>query len=149
MRLTSIGDLGRMPGTARERLEKCMADTSACTGLTLVLALSYSSRWEILRAVRSLAADTASGALRAEDIDEATFASRLSTAGMPDPDLLIRISNYLLYQIAYSELIFTPTYWPDYSKEDFRRHIAEYQRRQRRFGLTGEQASENPPADKN
>lgn len=155
VRLTSIGDLGRMPRTARERLEKCMADTSACTGLTLVLALSYSSRWEILRAVRSLAADTASGALRAEDIDEATFASRLSTAGIPDPDLLIRtggdlrISNYLLYQIAYSELIFTPTYWPDYSKEDFRRHIAEYQRRQRRFGLTGEQASENPPADKN
>ena len=147
VRLTSIGDLGRMPATARERLERCMADTSHCTGLTLVLALSYSSRWEILRAARMLAAEAAAGKIVPADIDEAAFASHLSTAGIPDPDLLIRtggdlrVSNYLLYQIAYSELIFTPTYWPDYSKEDFRAHIAEYQRRQRRFGLTGEQVS--------
>ncbi|MDE6311207.1 MAG: isoprenyl transferase [Muribaculaceae bacterium] len=147
VRLTSIGDLERMPATARERLERCMADTSHCTGLTLVLALSYSSRWEILRAARTLAAEAAAGKIAPGEIDEATFASYLSTAGIPDPDLLIRtggdlrVSNYLLYQIAYSELIFTPTYWPDYSKEDFRVHIAEYQRRQRRFGLTGEQVS--------
>ncbi len=147
VRLTAIGDLGRMPETARKRLDKCISDTAHCSGLTLVLALSYSSRWEIIRAVRSLAADAASGLLKPENIDEEMFASKLSTAGIPDPDLLIRtggdlrVSNYLLYQIAYSELIFTPTYWPAYSKDDFRAHIAEYQRRQRRFGLTGEQVS--------
>lgn len=149
VRLTSIGDLSRMPATARERLEKCMSDTSGCTGLTLVLALSYSSRWEIIRAARTLAAEAAAGKIKADDIDENLFADRLSTAGIPDPDLLIRtggdlrISNYLLYQIAYSELIFTPTYWPAYTKEEFHEHIAEFQRRQRRFGLTGEQVSEN------
>lgn len=149
VRLTSIGDLSRMPATARERLEKCMADTSGCTGLTLVLALSYSSRWEIIRAARTLAAEAAAGEIKADDIDEKLFADHLSTAGIPDPDLLIRtggdlrISNYLLYQIAYSELIFTPTYWPAYTKEEFHEHIAEFQRRQRRFGLTGEQVSEN------
>lgn len=149
VRLTSIGDLERMPSTARERLRKCMADTSGCTGLTLVLALSYSSRWEILRAVRTLAREAAEGRISPDEIDEAAFAERLSTAGIPDPDLLIRtggdlrVSNYLLYQIAYSELIFTPTYWPAYTKEDFRGHIAEYQRRQRRFGLTGEQVAQS------
>lgn len=145
VRLTAIGDMERMPETARRRLERCMADTGHCTGLTLVLALSYSSRWEIVRAARTLAAEAAEGKLSPDEIDEAAISSRLSTAGIPDPDLLIRtggdlrISNFLLYQIAYSELIFTPTYWPDYSKEEFRRHISEFKRRQRRFGLTGEQ----------
>ena len=149
VRLTSIGDLERMPSTARERLQKCISETSGCTGLTLVLALSYSSRWEIIRAVRALAEEAASGIIRAEEIDEGVFASHLTTAGIPDPDLLIRtagdlrVSNYLLYQIAYSELIFTPTYWPAYTKDEFREHIAEYQRRQRRFGLTGEQVKES------
>lgn len=148
VRLTSIGDLDRMPAFARERLGKCMTDTAHCTGLTLVLALSYSSRWEIVRAVRSLAAEAAAGQLQPENIDEAIFSASLSTAGMPDPDLLIRtggdmrISNFLLYQIAYTELVFTPTYWPDYSRADFRNHIIEFQRRQRRFGLTGEQITE-------
>lgn len=146
VRLTSIGDLGRMPTTARERLEKCMSDTSGCTGLTLVLALSYSSRWEILRAARALAREASEGLIRADEIKEEDFAAHLTTAGIPDPDLLIRtggdlrVSNYLLYQIAYSELIFTPTYWPAYTKDEFFRHIAEYERRQRRFGLTGAQA---------
>ncbi len=107
VRLTSIGDLERMPSTARERLQKCISETSGCTGLTLVLALSYSSRWEIIRAVRALAEEAASGIIRAEEIDEGVFASHLTTAGIPDPDLLIRtggdlrVSNYLLYQIAY------------------------------------------------
>lgn len=145
VRLTSIGNLDRMPDFARERLGKCMADTAHCTGLTLVLALSYSSRWEIVRAARALAAEAAAGHLSPDSIDEDVFADSLATAGMPNPDLLIRtggdmrISNFLLYQIAYTELIFTPTYWPDYSRADFRNHIIEYQRRQRRFGLTGEQ----------
>lgn len=145
VRLTTIGDLGRMPAFAAERMRRCIADTAHCTGLTLVLALSYSSRWEIIEAVRSLARKAADGSIAADDIDEAAFAAELTTAGMPDPDLLIRtggdmrVSNFLLYQIAYTELIVTQTYWPDYSVEDFHADIAAYQRRQRRFGLTGDQ----------
>ena len=145
VRLSTIGDLERMPAEARARLERCMADTSHCTGLNLVLALSYSSRWEIARAAESLCRDAAAGKISPDDITPDLFASRLTTAGIPDPDLLIRtggdtrLSNYLLYQAAYSELVFTKTYWPDYSKDEFYRHIAEYQQRQRRFGLTGEQ----------
>lgn len=145
VRLSTIGDLERMPAEARARLERCMADTSHCTGLNLVLALSYSSRWEIARAAESLCRDAAAGKISPDDITPDLFASRLTTAGIPDPDLLIRtggdtrLSNYLLYQAAYSELVFTRTYWPDYSKDEFYRHIAEYQQRQRRFGLTGEQ----------
>lgn len=145
VRLTSIGDLERMPREAADRLRKCMEDTGGCTGLTLVLALSYSSRWEIVRAARELARRHADGELALDEFDESTVAGALTTAGMPDPDLLIRtggdmrLSNFLLYQAAYSELIFTPEYWPAYSAEMFRSHIAEYQQRQRRFGKTGEQ----------
>lgn len=145
VRLTAIGDLGRMPQRAAERLEKCMAQTSHCTGLTLVLALSYSSRWEILEAVKKLAGQVASGKLKPEEITEDIFSAALTTSNIPDPDLLIRtggdmrISNFLLYQIAYTEIAVTPTYWPDYSKDDFANHLKEYQHRQRRFGLTGEQ----------
>lgn len=147
VRLTTIGDLDRMPSFAAERMRKCIADTSHCTGLTLVLALSYSSRWEIVKATRELARAAAEGKINADDIDEEMFASHLETASMPDPDLLIRtggdmrVSNYLLYQIAYTELLVTPTYWPDYSREDFRNDIAAYQHRQRRFGKTGEQVA--------
>ena len=145
VRLTAIGDIARMPKHASDRLQRCIDDTAHCTGLTLVLALSYSSRWEIIRAVRAIAAKAADATLSPDDIDEQTFAAELSTAGMPDPDLLIRtggdkrISNFLLYQIAYTELSVTGTYWPDYSAEEFRADIADFQRRQRRFGLTGEQ----------
>lgn len=145
VRLTAIGDIARMPHHASERLQRCIADTAHCTGLTLVLALSYSSRWEIIEAVRNIAAKVAEGKLEPASIDENVFASELSTADIPDPDLLIRtggdmrISNFLLYQIAYTELSITNTYWPDYSEENFRADIAGYQRRQRRFGLTGEQ----------
>ena len=147
VRLTAIGDLSRMPEFARTRLEKCISDTSHCTGLTLVLALSYSSRWEILEAVRNLAAKAAKGEINPAEISESDFAAELTTRDIPDPDLLIRtggdmrVSNFLLYQIAYTELMVTPTYWPDYSAEDFRNHIIQYQTRQRRFGLTGEQVS--------
>lgn len=145
--LRAIGDLGRMPAFSRERLAKCIADTSHCTGLTLVLALSYSSRWEIIEAVRTLAQKAAAGEMAPADITEETFSRSLSTSFMPDPDLLIRtggdmrVSNFLLYQIAYTELVVTPVYWPDYSIEDFQNNIIEYQSRQRRFGLTGDQVS--------
>ncbi|ROT10531.1 isoprenyl transferase [Muribaculaceae bacterium Isolate-104 (HZI)] len=145
VRLDMIGDFSRMPQEALQRLRQCIADTSGCTGLTLNLALSYSSRWEITEAARKIAADVAAGKLNAEDITDSTVGSYLTTASMPDPDLLIRtggdnrISNFLLWQIAYSEIYITPTYWPDFSKEDFYRAVLEYQSRERRFGLTSEQ----------
>ena len=145
VRLAMIGDIERMPEFARERLTRCINDTSHCTGLTLVLALSYSSKWEILEAVKSISARVKAGELDIDDIDDACFSNSLTTRGMPDPDLLIRtggdlrISNYLLWQIAYSELYFTPKYWPDFDKDDFCEAILEYQRRERRYGKTSEQ----------
>lgn len=149
VKLTAIGDLGRMPQFARERLSKCMSDTANCTGLVLCLALSYSSRWEIVEACKKLAAKVASGELAVEDINDDMVSSALATCNMPDPDLLIRtagderISNFLLWQIAYSELYFTPKYWPDFTKDDFCRAIVDYQQRERRFGKTSEQISNN------
>ncbi len=145
VRLAMIGDIERMPEFARERLTRCINDTAHCTGLTLVLALSYSSKWEILEAVKSISARVKAGELDIDDIDDACFSNSLTTRGMPDPDLLIRtggdlrISNYLLWQIAYSELYFTPKYWPDFDKDDFCEAILEYQRRERRYGKTSEQ----------
>ena len=145
VRLDMIGDIDRMPEFARERLTRCINDTAHCTGLTLVLALSYSSKWEILEAVKSISARVKAGELDIDDIDDACFSNSLTTRGMPDPDLLIRtggdlrISNYLLWQIAYSELYFTPKYWPDFDKDDFCEAILEYQRRERRYGKTSEQ----------
>ena len=145
VRLRMIGDINRMPQEARLRLEKCMEETSHCTGLTLVLALSYSARWDIVNAAKSLAEDVKLGKYEANEIDDDALASKLSTWFMPDPDLLIRtggdmrISNYLLWEIAYTELVFMRTYWPDFSKNDFAKAIIEFQQRQRRFGLTGQQ----------
>ena len=149
VRLTAIGDLERMPQFARERLNKCMSDTSHCTGLVLCLALSYSARWEIVEATRKLAQRAVNGELNPDDINDEIFASALATSHMPDPDLLIRtagderISNFLLWQIAYSELYFTPKFWPDFTKEDFCEAIVHYQQRERRFGKTSEQINEN------
>lgn len=145
VRLTIIGDIQRMPAEARERLERCIADTSHCTGLTLVLALSYSSRWDITEACRRIAAEAAAGLIKPADISDQTVADHLSTADMPDPDLLIRtggdmrVSNFLLWQIAYTEIYITPTYWPDFSAEDFRLALQSFAGRQRRFGLTDDQ----------
>lgn len=145
VRLTMIGDMGRMPQEARERLERCMEETSHCTGLTLVLALSYSSRWEIVEACKRLASQAAEGKLNTDDIDGEMFSNNLTTVGIPDPDLLIRtggdmrVSNFLLWQIAYAEMYFTQTYWPDFSEADFMDAIDSYTGRQRRFGLTGDQ----------
>ena len=144
VRLTMIGNTSRMPKFALDRLNKCIEDTSADTGLTLCLALSYSSRWEITDAVKKISQEVATGVLKAEDITDETVSAHLTTARMPDPDLLIRtggdkrVSNFLLWQIAYSEIYITDKYWPDFSKEDFCRAIVEYQSRERRFGLTCE-----------
>ena len=114
-----------------------------------MLALSYSSRWELIEACKKIAADVKDGKLEIEDIDDKVFSDSLTTKDMPDPDLLIRtagdlrISNYLLWQIAYSELYFTPIFWPDFSKENFYEAIVEYQVRERRFGKTSEQVKDN------
>jgi undecaprenyl diphosphate synthase len=149
VRLDMIGDIERMPEFASTRLRKCMMDTSHCNGLTLVLALSYSSRWEILEACKTIATKAKNGEIDVDDIDGELFDASLATKNMPDPDLLIRtggdlrISNYLLWQIAYSELYFSEKYWPDFSKEDFYAAILEYQHRERRYGKTSEQVSEN------
>ena len=147
--LRMIGDTDRMPASALSRLKQCISDTSHCTGLTLVLALSYSARWDIVNAARKIAEDVSKGILSSAEIDSSAFENRLSTAFMPDPDLLIRtggdlrISNFLLWEIAYSELVFSPIFWPDFSKKDFAKAIAEFQQRQRRFGLTGDQIDSN------
>lgn len=145
VRLALMGDIARLPEDARQRLAGCVERTSHCTGLVLNLALSYSSRWEISDAVARIATDVAAGKLAAADIDEVVVSRYLCSAAMPDPDLLIRtggdmrVSNFLLWQIAYAELYFSPVYWPDFSKEDFLEAIARFQNRERRFGLTSEQ----------
>lgn len=147
VRLSTIGDWSRMPQFARERLQKCMDDTGHCTGLNLVLALSYSSRWELTEAFKAVAADVAANKLSVDQINEAEIDKYLNTHNIPDPDLLIRtggearISNFLLWQIAYSELYFTDKYWPDFTKEDFVEAVLDYQSRERRFGKTSEQVS--------
>lgn len=147
VRLTMVGDFDRLPLTARQRLNESFEATASCTGLTVCLAISYSSRWEITSMVRQLVKEAVEGKLTPQDITDEMLSSRLTTAFMPDPDLLIRtggdkrVSNYLLWQIAYSELSFTDTYWPDFTRDEFRAIIAAYQQRQRRFGLTGEQVS--------
>ncbi|MDE5828982.1 MAG: isoprenyl transferase [Duncaniella sp.] len=145
VRLNMIGDFNRLPEEALRRLRRCMADTAHCTGLVLTLALSYSARWEITEAARRLAEMAARGELDPATIDDDTVAASLTTAGMPDPDLLIRtggdfrVSNFLLWQIAYSEIFVTPTYWPDFSSEEFYDAIASFNSRERRFGLTSDQ----------
>lgn len=145
VRLTMIGDLDRLPAEPRRRLESSFAATAHCDGLTLCLALSYSSRWEITRAAKLIADKVAAGTIELDKIDDNTISEHLTTASMPDPDLLIRtggdcrVSNYLLWQIAYTELSFTNTYWPDYSEAEYRDAIRRYGQRERRYGLTSEQ----------
>jgi undecaprenyl diphosphate synthase len=149
VRLSMIGDFSRMPEYAYKRLCKCIDDTSHCNGLTLVLAISYSSRWEITEAVRKIAARAAAGEVSAESITPELVSANLSTCDMPDPDLLIRtggdnrVSNFLLWQIAYSEIVVVPTFWPDFSKNDFCKAIVDYQQRERRFGKTSEQVNDS------
>lgn len=145
VQLLTIGDLNRLPDEAHRKFDECMRQTSVNTGLKLVVALSYSSRWEIIRAVQDIAAEVKSGIMRLEDINEQTVSAHLTTADMPDPDLLIRtsgelrISNFLLWQLAYSELYFTSCLWPEFTAEEFYHAIVDYQHRERRFGMTSEQ----------
>ncbi len=147
IRLQAIGDLKSLPGDCYEELQDAMQKTASNKRMTLVLALSYSSRWEILNAVKELAEEVKNGKLSPSAIDEAAFSAKLCTAGMPEPELMIRtsgehrISNYLLWQLAYAELYFTDTLWPDFRKEDLYEAIVDYQNRERRFGKTSEQVT--------
>ena len=148
VRFRVIGDIKRLPENVQQKLQETMDHTAQNDAMTMVVALSYSSRWEITEAVRQLAAKAANGEVNPQDIDEQTVSDAMTTAFMPDPDLLIRtggelrISNYLLWQIAYSELYFCDTYWPDFKEEDLHRAIEDYQKRQRRYGKTEAQVSE-------
>lgn len=145
VRLTTIGDTNRLPKTVYNKLQECIESTSKNTGTTLNIALSYSSRWEITDMAKRISNDVKEGKLDIDSIDEATISNYMTTKGMPDPEILIRtsgecrISNFLLWQIAYTELFFTDMMWPDFSKENFFEIIAKFQNRERRFGKTGEQ----------
>ena len=143
-----LGEIDRLPGEVRRDLEAGREATAHCTGLNLNLCLSYSSRWELTRAMRMIAEEATRGEISAYMVNEETVSSHLSTAGIPDPDLLIRtggeqrISNFLLWQIAYSELYFTPVLWPDFGHEAFLEALVDYQGRERRFGKTSDQVKE-------
>jgi undecaprenyl diphosphate synthase len=145
VRLSTIGDLSKMPLKVKQRLDGCMDFLHKNTGLNLILALSYSSKWEIINAVKNIALDSVNGKIKPEIIDDKLFGLYLNTADTPDPELLIRtsgefrISNFLLWQIAYSELYFTEKLWPDFRKEDFFEAVFDFQSRERRFGKTSEQ----------
>lgn len=145
IRLLAIGDLDSLPSDCRAQLSEAMENTKDNDHMSLVLALSYSGRWEIMNAVRRIAGLSSQGKLKPEDINEGMFSDFLTTSGIPDPELLIRtsgeyrVSNFLLWQIAYAELYFTPKLWPDFRKEDLYEAIYSYQSRERRFGMTSEQ----------
>lgn len=145
VRLTAIGDLSRLREDAYNTLQECIDTTSANTGTTLVLALSYSSRWEITRAARQLAQEILEQKINPNDITEAMVSDHLTTKNIPDPDLLIRtggekrISNFLLWQLSYAEFFFTDVFWPDFREEELYEAILYYQQRERRFGKTSEQ----------
>ena len=145
VRFQVIGDIDRLPAVVQDKLQETIDHTASNKAMTMTIALSYSSRWEITRAVKNISTLVAEGKLKTEDITEELISRYMTTNFMPDPDLLIRtggelrISNYLLWQIAYSELYFCDTYWPDFAEEDLHKAIASYQNRQRRFGKTEEQ----------
>jgi len=150
IRLRAIGDLSSLPRHAHDTLIETMQKTAHCDAMVLTLALSYSGRDEIVRAVRHLMADGQNKGIRPDQISEETLSNYLSTKDFPDPDLLIRtsgeyrISNFLLWQIAYTEIYVTETLWPDFGKEDLIKALFNYQSRQRRFGLTSEQLAMEP-----
>ncbi|MFN8306492.1 MAG: isoprenyl transferase [Ferruginibacter sp.] len=145
IRLHVIGDVSMLPDEARAELNQALLETSSNTGLNLIMALSYSSRWELETAIRQIASDVKSGALDPVSINQDLIRTYLATKDFPDPELMIRtsgehrISNFLLYQLAYSELYFTNTLWPDFRKENLYEAILDYQGRERRFGKTGQQ----------
>lgn len=145
VRLLAIGNLKSLPGKCYEQLQEAMAETANNSGLTLVLALSYSAKWEIVEAVKNIAQAVKDGKIDIENIDDQIIDEHLTTEGIPDPELLIRtsgehrISNFLLWQIAYAEFYFTETLWPDFNRAAFFEAIVDYQTRERRFGKTSEQ----------
>lgn len=147
-RFRVIGDTARLPQVVQDACTHLEARTKGNTGTCMVLALSYSSKWEITEAVKHIAQQVKEGTLTPDDINEEVISQHLSTSFMPDPELMIRtggeerLSNYLLWQCAYSEFYFTPTYWPDFDEEELCHAIVDYQGRQRRFGKTGEQVTE-------
>ncbi len=148
IRLHVIGDMNMLPDYAKNELNEALEITKGNTGLNLIMALSYSGRWEIVNAVKDIARQVKEGRLSIEEIDQATVADFLCTKGYPDPELMIRtsgefrISNFLLYQLAYAELYFTNVRWPDFRKENLYEAIIDFQGRERRFGKTGEQIAE-------
>lgn len=145
VRLKTIGETSQLPQDCQENLAWAIDKTKNNSGLTLIMALSYSGRWEITKAIKGLAADLETGKLKPAEINEQTIENYLETSGIPDPELLIRtsgemrVSNFLLWQIAYTELFITPTLWPDFRKENLYEAIWSYQQRERRFGKTSEQ----------
>lgn len=145
VRLRAIGDISSLPKNVQEKFLWSIDKLNSCTGLTLVIAISYSSKWEIIEAVRQIAEQVKLGKIQPSEIDNSLMECYLNTSEMPDPELLIRtsgecrISNFLLWQIAYSELYFTPKLWPDFRKEDLFEAIFDFQNRERRFGKTGQQ----------
>lgn len=145
IRLTTIGNLAQLPLEVQGKIAEAKAKTYSCTGLTLIIAISYGSRWEIVEAAKRFAQEVSNGTVGVNDLTTDSFANLLDTAGIPDPELMIRtsgeyrISNFLLWQLAYSELHFTNTLWPDFRKNNFYQAIIDYQNRERRFGLTSEQ----------
>ncbi len=148
IRLHVIGNIDRLPGKVRQTLDDTIRLTAENTGLTLTIALSYSGKWDILQACRKIAEKTGSGEIDPEEIDEQLIESYLSTRDIPDPELLIRtsgelrISNFLLWQSAYSEIFFTRTYWPEFRRQQLYEAIRDFSARERRFGLTSEQLKE-------
>lgn len=149
VRLHVIGDFESLPAVCQNELNEAKEITAMNTGLNLVLALSYSSRWEMIDAAKKMIADATAGRLKAEDVDDAVFHKYPNTAAFPDPELMIRtsgeyrISNFLLYQLAYAELYFTPVHWPAFRKQNLYDALLDYQKRERRFGKTSEQIQTN------
>ncbi len=143
--LKTIGDSDSLPKAVQKKLNEVILKTAKCDGLTVILALSYSSRWEITNAVKCIISDFSKGKIKPENIDEDTFSKYLNTSSIPDPELMIRtsgefrISNFLLWQLAYTELYFTPVLWPDFNKEELYKAIVDFQKRERRFGKISEQ----------
>src|SRR5436305_9019707 len=152
IKLHVIGDINMLPDYARQELNEALDFTKKNTGLNLVMALSYSGRWELLNAVKNIAWEVKKGKLNVDEIDQDTLQQYLCTSAFPDPELMIRtsgeyrISNFLLYQLAYAELYFTETRWPDFRKENLVEAILDYQARERRFGKISEQLQHEPMA---
>jgi undecaprenyl diphosphate synthase len=151
IRLHVIGDLEMLPAQARQEMQEALDLTAANNGLQLIMALSYSSRWELVEAAKSIASAVQAGKLSASQITQESFREHLATRAFPDPELMIRtsgeyrISNFLLYQLAYAELYFTPTRWPDFRKNNLYEAIIDFQNRERRFGKTGQQIQQEAP----